>query len=126
MSTEATEARLVGMEGAAAVAAVEPEDTPSETFLELKRKIREKQARVGVIGLGYVGLPLALAFENTGFSVTGIDIDSRKVDGLRSGRSTTTDIPDGELAAALGRGRFTPSSELDVLAALDTISICVP
>src|SRR5437870_726047 len=102
------------------------EAPPSENYVELERKIRTKQASVGVIGLGYVGLPLALELGNAGFRVTGLDINPDKVSTLRSGRSYITDVSDDQVAQAIEENRFVATSELDALAELDTVSICVP
>jgi UDP-N-acetyl-D-glucosamine dehydrogenase len=63
------------------------------TFEALKGKIQNKTARVGIVGLGYVGLPLAVEFANAGFSVTGIDVQESKVDGLNRGESHVQDVP---------------------------------
>ena len=67
-------------------------------FAELKNKIESKTARVGIVGLGYVGLPLAVEFANAGFSVTGIDVLEAKVDGLNRGESHVQDVPSSEVA----------------------------
>jgi UDP-N-acetyl-D-glucosamine dehydrogenase len=95
-------------------------------FSELKTKIQQRQARVAIIGLGYVGLPLALALGEVGFIVTGLDIDPKKIAALRAGKSYITDISDSELGQALSEKRLIPTSDLDALEALDTITICVP
>jgi UDP-N-acetyl-D-glucosamine dehydrogenase len=81
---------------------------------------------VGVIGLGYVGLPLALAFADAGFSVTGLDIDSQRISALSSGQSYITDISDSAVMGAVSERRLIPTADLDVLGGLDTITICVP
>ena len=75
--------------------------------VELDRKIREKTARVGVIGLGYVGLPLAVAFARRGFRVTGIEVDVRRAASLRKGRSYIEDVPSKELAALIKNGALS-------------------
>ena len=98
----------------------------SDTCLDLENKIRTRQAAVGVVGLGYVGLPLALTLGEAGFKVTGIDIDQRRIAQLMEGHSYITDISDAELAQARNGGRFTATDQLDVIATLDAISICVP
>lgn len=79
---------------------------------------------VGVIGLGYVGLPLALAFAESGLSVIGVDISQERVDALRAGRSYLTDIHDEQIAAALER--FFPTTEYAALRDCDAVIICVP
>ncbi len=98
----------------------------TEVFAELKNKIETKTARVGIVGLGYVGLPLAVEFANAGFSVTGIDVLNAKVDGLNRGESHVQDIPASEVARLLDAKRFTATTDFSVVRELDTINICVP
>ena len=89
-------------------------------------KIEQRTARVGVIGLGYVGLPLAVLFASSGYRVTGIDIDPKKVDAVRRGVCYIDDV-DGELMAQLVEaGSLTATTEYEVLETLDAVSICVP
>src|SRR5437667_12311450 len=73
-------------------------------------KIRRREARCGIIGLGYVGLPLALEFARAGFHTTGIDVDAGKVERIGAGRSYIVDVSDAEIAEAVeaGRGAGTP------------------
>jgi UDP-N-acetyl-D-glucosamine dehydrogenase len=93
---------------------------------ELKERIERREARCGVIGLGYVGLPLALEFARAGMHVTGIDLDERKVEAIKAGKSYIVDVSDEEIAEQVGTGRFEASSEFSVIRDLDTINICVP
>jgi UDP-N-acetyl-D-glucosamine dehydrogenase len=96
------------------------------TFLDqLKNKIQQRQARVGIIGLGYVGLPLALLYSEEKFEVTGFDIDARKVDALAKGSSYIYRITAAEIQAAKAQG-FTATSDYSQLSAMDAIIICVP
>jgi len=88
--------------------------------------IRQQQARVGVIGLGYVGLPLAIAFAQSGFPVVGFDIDASKIDTLTRQRSYISYIPHGEIASLWAREKFSATADFKVLAKLDAILICVP
>jgi UDP-N-acetyl-D-glucosamine dehydrogenase len=88
-------------------------------------KIAAREARVGVIGLGYVGLPLALMFGESGYSVTGFDIDRKKIDVLRSGGTYICRIPEEDIAAARKRG-FQPTTEFSHISDMDAIIICVP
>jgi UDP-N-acetyl-D-glucosamine dehydrogenase len=104
----------------------EQQDAASNTCLELEERIRTKRAAVGVVGLGYVGLPLALTFSEAGFSVTGLDTDQERIGALRGGRSYITDIADTQVSAAVAQQHFTPTSDLDAIRELDTIIICVP
>src|SRR5262249_21852415 len=95
-------------------------------MLELSERIRRREARCGVIGLGYVGLPLALEFARAGFRVTGVDLDGAKVDAVNAGRSYIVDLEDREIAEQVDSGRFTATSDFAVIGSLDTINICVP
>jgi UDP-N-acetyl-D-glucosamine dehydrogenase len=99
-----------------------PMPPPAEALLE---RIGRRAARVGVIGLGYVGLPLVRAFAAAGFPVLGFDTDPGKVERLRAGRSYIGHIPDAEVAAMLAAG-FEPTAAFDRLAEADAILICVP
>ena len=74
--------------------------------MELLKKIDSKQAKLGVIGLGYVGLPLAVEFARAGFSVIGYDVDERKVVELMAGRSYIPDVPSEHLAEVVKYGSF--------------------
>jgi len=88
-------------------------------------KFSSRTARVGVIGLGYVGLPLALLFSEEGFRVTGVDIDSTKIDMLASSRSYICRIPETEIALARDRG-FQATTDFTCICEMDAIVICVP
>ena len=94
-------------------------------FAELKTRIETRQARVGVIGLGYVGLPLALLYTEAKFRVTGFDIDQHKVATLGSGGSYIYRIPPTEIQAARSRG-FSATADFSTLTEMDAIIICVP
>jgi len=94
-------------------------------FSELKSKIEHKQARVAVIGLGYVGLPLALLYTEQKFPVTGFDIDARKVSTLDQGGSYIFRIPATEIQAARAQG-FSATADYSRLTAMDAIIVCVP
>jgi UDP-N-acetyl-D-glucosamine dehydrogenase len=92
---------------------------------ELKTKIQARQARVGIIGLGYVGLPLALLYVGQRFRVTGFDIDQRKVDALSEGKSYIYRIPAEEIQEARAKA-LVATSDFSKLAEMDAIIICVP
>jgi UDP-N-acetyl-D-glucosamine dehydrogenase len=94
-------------------------------FSELKNKIEQCQARVAVIGLGYVGLPLALLYSEQGFPVTGFDIDQRKVSTIAAGGSYIFRIPAPEIQKARSQG-FSATSDYTELEQMDAIIICVP
>ena len=92
----------------------------------LKEKLRSKEARLGVIGLGYVGLPLSMEFVGAGFHVIGIDTDERKIERLRAGESYVQDVPSRLVRDAVRSGAFTATSEFSVLKDVDAVDICVP
>jgi len=92
----------------------------------LKKKIVDRSARLGVIGLGYVGLPLALEMAREGFQVTGIDIDRERIDSINAGMSYVLDAPSETLRALLAAGKINATSSLEAITELDTVSICVP
>jgi UDP-N-acetyl-D-glucosamine dehydrogenase len=95
-------------------------------FEDLLKKIESKTARVGIVGLGYVGLPLAVEFAEAGFTVTGIDIDKKKVAALNRGESYIQDIPTAVLAPLVKAGKLKGATDFGSVATLDTINICVP
>src|SRR5664279_1623434 len=99
--------------------------TSSELSELLKRKIESRTAKVGVIGLGYVGLPLALLFSEQRFPVTGFDIDSNKVNVLSKGGSYICRIPPSEVRLARERG-FAATADYSQLGDMDVVIICVP
>ena len=94
--------------------------------MNLIDKINDKTANVGVIGLGYVGLPLAVEFTNAGYNVTGIDIDQSKVDSINSGKNYISDIKDSILNEAVDKKLLKATTNFSVVRELDAISICVP
>jgi UDP-N-acetyl-D-glucosamine dehydrogenase len=92
----------------------------------LRQKITARTARVGVVGLGYVGLPLAVELARAGFKTTGIDLDQRKVDAINRGESYIQDVPTADVADFHKAGKLSASVDPSVVASLDTINICVP
>src|SRR5690242_16532807 len=116
----------------------QPRSLPQVTFLsrgnnepvnylqDLQTKIETRTARVGIVGLGYVGLPLAVEFARAGFTVTGIDIDEKKVAALNRGESYIQDISSAVLAPLVKAGKLKDATDFGAVAALDTINICVP
>lgn len=97
-----------------------------DRFSALSQLIESKAAKIGVIGLGYVGLPLAMQMVKSGFKVYGIDLDMEKVKTLQEGKSYIQDVPDQIIKASMDSGRFHPTTDYRVLKELDAISICVP
>ena len=89
-------------------------------------KIEQKTARVGVIGLGYVGLPLALSFAEKGFETTGFDTDRAKVEKLASGATYIHHIPAAQIAREVEGKRFCPTDDFSRLREMDAIILCVP
>ncbi len=92
----------------------------------LEQKIARKTARVCVIGLGYVGLPLAIEFARAGFPVVGIDLDAHKIESLRQGVSYIPDVKSADVKRLVGTKKFTPTDDYDALFSVDVIFICVP
>jgi len=92
----------------------------------LIKKLEQKSAKIGIIGMGYVGLPLALEFCKVGFDVTGIDLDKKKIDSINNGKSYIEDATDADIGSAVRQGRLHATTDFSVLQQLDTVSICVP
>ncbi len=92
----------------------------------LEEKIRNRKAGVGVIGIGYVGLPLSLTIARAGFRVTAFDIDGMKVESLNAGKSYIEYIPDSDIAGHVKAGQFKATNDFDKLSQVDVIIICVP
>ena len=98
----------------------------SPVLSSLLDRIEGNTARLGIIGLGYVGLPLAVVFAEAGVQVVGIDVNAGVVDGLNRGESHIEDIPTERLAPLVESGLFTATTDFGVLAGCDGVSICVP
>ncbi len=92
----------------------------------LEEKIRTRKARVGIVGLGYVGLPLAVEFAKAGFQVTGIDVSAEKAKRVNAGDSYVGDIPSSVLGPLVESGKLRATSDFSAVLELDTINICVP
>jgi UDP-N-acetyl-D-glucosamine dehydrogenase len=99
--------------------------TAAVSLAELKKKVESRQARIGIVGMGYVGLPLALLFSNEGFRVTGFDIEERKVEKLNNGGSYIVRILPAAIQQAQKSG-FCATSDYSHIAQMDAIIICVP
>jgi len=93
---------------------------------QLIEKIQNKTARVGVVGLGYVGLPLAVEFAHAGFHVTGFDVDARKTAKLNAGESYIQDIPSAQVGGLVRAGKLDATADFAKIREMDTINICVP
>ena len=93
---------------------------------DLKNKLQNKTARIGILGLGYVGLPLAVVFADAGFTVVGIDPVAEKVDLLNKGESYILDVPTETVARLVKAGKLQATTDYAALDTLDAVSICVP
>lgn len=98
----------------------------ASTKAQLLQKIEDRTALVAVIGMGYVGLPLAVEFAKAGYQVIGVDVDAEKVRQLNAGVSYIPDVPSEVVADLVGRGLLSATSDFSTLARADAISICVP
>ena len=92
----------------------------------LKNRIDSRAARVGVVGLGYVGLPLLVEFARSGYNAVGFDLDQQKVAAIMSGRSYIPDVSDADVATLRAAGRLSATTDFAALASVDTVNICVP
>jgi UDP-N-acetyl-D-glucosamine dehydrogenase len=92
----------------------------------LRRKLESRKTTAAVIGLGYVGLPLAMEIASAGFKVIGVDLDEHKISSLKEGKSYILDVADETLASAVRESKFVPTSDFCKLRDADTVSICVP
>ena len=93
---------------------------------KLIEQLREKEAKVAILGMGYVGLPLAVVFAEAGFTVTGIDPDKRKVDSLNKGTSYIQDVPTEQIAKLVKSGHLKATTDFSALKEIEAVSICVP
>ena len=98
----------------------------TNTLDNLLQRLREREAKVAVLGQGYVGLPLAMVFGQAGFHVTGIDPDKRKIDALQRGESYIGDVSTEDVAALVKAGKFAATTDFAALKDMDAVSICVP
>ena len=108
------------------IAANRTEDANKETPMTLLEKIERFEAQVGIIGLGYVGLPLAVISGQAGYRVVGVDVSQHAVETINAGRSHIGDIKDAEVAALVQAGRLRATADYGVLKECDVIIICVP
>jgi UDP-N-acetyl-D-glucosamine dehydrogenase len=94
--------------------------------MSIQSKLADGSARLGVIGLGYVGLPLAVEYARAGYEVVGTDVSEAKVARIREGRSYVGDVSDGVLAELVRAGKITATTDTAALAEVDSVNICVP
>ena len=103
------------------------ENSPASGLAEtLAEKIRSKRAHVGVVGLGYVGLPLAVEYAEAGYRVTGIDLSESKVARVNAGDSYVGDVPSSTLKPLVEKGLLKATTDFSVIQDFDTVDICVP
>lgn len=95
-------------------------------MLKLEEKINKKSAKICIVGLGYVGLPLAVAFSEAGFKVLAIDIQQKRVDSVKRGQSYIADVPAERLQAVIARDCLQATTDQSSLREADTVCICVP
>lgn len=100
--------------------------TIPEAALTLKQRIQDRTAKVGVIGLGYVGLPLAVEFAQAGFNVIGMDVQARKVDQFNAGESYIKDVSNEVFTPLVQSGKLRATTDFSIITELDTVDICVP
>src|SRR5204863_6012806 len=98
----------------------------SDLAVQLKHRLDTRTARVGVIGLGYVGLPLAVEFGRGGLTAIGFDIDARKVAAIQRGESYIPDVPEEAVSSLVSQGRLLATTDFAMVETLDTVTICVP
>ncbi|MCM8799523.1 MAG: nucleotide sugar dehydrogenase [Candidatus Omnitrophica bacterium] len=98
----------------------------NDSFDNLKERIANKTVKIAVVGLGYVGLPLAIRFVEEGFSVYGIDLDKDRIESIKREHSYITDVSDENLGASLKSGRFKVSRDFRIIRDTQVIIICVP
>ena len=94
--------------------------------MTLEEKIKGRTAQVGILGLGYVGLPLAVEFAKAGYRVTGLDVSESKVAQINNGLSYIRDVPTDELGPLVSEGKLRATTDFTALAGLDTVNVCVP
>ena len=94
--------------------------------MNIEQRLTDRSAKIGIVGLGYVGLPLAVEYANKGFSVVGIDVDGRKVSKINFGENYIQDVDDQTLKKVVKEGRLSASTTYDLVPELDAIYICVP
>jgi len=94
--------------------------------VSLKQKINQKKAKIAIIGLGYVGLPLAVNFAKSGYTVCGLDMDTDRVNQVNDRKSYISDIPTAELSKAVNSGKLSASTDFSLIKEMDVMVICVP
>src|SRR6187402_508168 len=97
-----------------------------DTSTALAARIETRKAKIGIIGLGYVGLPLAVEFARAGFDVTGFDVDASKIAEINAGRSYILDVRTDEIAECVKAGRLRATTDMSKLGDMDAVDICVP
>src|SRR4030042_6291128 len=93
---------------------------------QLVNSLRDHSATIGILGMGYVGLPLTTAFGEVGFKIIGIDPDPRKVDSINKGKSYVQDVSDKQIDQLVKMGKLSATTDFSALRQCDAVSICVP
>lgn len=101
-------------------------ETASAIAATLRQRLEDRTATVGVVGLGYVGLPLAVELARAGFRTIGIDLDPRKADAINRGESYIQDVPTERVKELVAAGRLSATTDFSVVRTLDSVNICVP
>jgi UDP-N-acetyl-D-glucosamine dehydrogenase len=94
--------------------------------MNLSDRILKRKAKVAIVGMGYVGLPLGIEIARSGFPVKGIDLDQRKIAALKAGQSYIEDVPSSDLKPLVNKGLLTASTSYAVVKDCDVINVCVP
>ena len=97
-----------------------------KTTTEFEAAVSERTLSVGVVGLGYVGLPLVVGYAETGFRAVGFDLNEPRIQGLNSGHSHIEDIESARIAAVVNSGKMLATSDLADLSTVDVVFVCVP
>jgi UDP-N-acetyl-D-glucosamine dehydrogenase len=103
-----------------------PEESMNQLADALLKRIQNREARTGVVGLGYVGLPLAVELAKAGFHATGIDLDERKIQAINAGKSYIPDVQSSDVSDLRKAGRLDATTDFSIVKELDTVNICVP
>ncbi|NIT54048.1 MAG: UDP-N-acetyl-D-glucosamine dehydrogenase, partial [candidate division Zixibacteria bacterium] len=93
---------------------------------ELQQKFQNRSAKIAILGLGYVGLPLATLFAESGFEVTGVEPNLSKIETLNRGESYVQDVPSHKVKELIQSGKLKPTGDFSVIKDADAVSICVP
>src|SRR5262245_20010362 len=105
---------------------MEPSCAMTSLASQLQSRLTDRTAAVGVVGLGYVGLPLLVELARAGYEAVGFDLDERKVTALSEGRSYIPDVPTADVSALVAAGRLRATTDFSELVKVSSVNICVP